>query len=257
MSSDSDQRKAARTDQPAASYDVGFGKPPLHSRFKPGQSGNPKGRPKGSRNRQPPPALQDDDLREIIRKEAYRMVPINDANGTTTIPMVQAVARSIAVNAVKGSQRAQRHFAELVSAAEREDRRERVAALGAALDYKLTWERELERRKKLGISGPEPLPHPDHIVIDIPAGKVRVKGPATKEEKVAWARWDAYRLSLEEELSELKALRDDPDCPNRDEVLADIEQIETVLTMIQLALGGSRRAMQLLEGLDLPEEDGG
>lgn len=29
---------------------VGYGKPPVHSRFKPGQSGNPKGRPKGQRN---------------------------------------------------------------------------------------------------------------------------------------------------------------------------------------------------------------
>jgi Family of unknown function (DUF5681) len=31
-------------------YDVGRGKPPKHTRFKPGQSGNPRGRPKGSRN---------------------------------------------------------------------------------------------------------------------------------------------------------------------------------------------------------------
>ena len=31
-------------------YEVGRGKPPLHTRFKPGQSGNPKGRPKGVRN---------------------------------------------------------------------------------------------------------------------------------------------------------------------------------------------------------------
>jgi len=31
-------------------YDVGYGKPPLHTRFKPGQSGNPKGRHKGLRN---------------------------------------------------------------------------------------------------------------------------------------------------------------------------------------------------------------
>ncbi len=30
--------------------DVGYGRPPRHSRFEPGQSGNPKGRPKGSRN---------------------------------------------------------------------------------------------------------------------------------------------------------------------------------------------------------------
>ncbi len=30
-------------------YDVGYKKPPIHSRFPPGQSGNPKGRPKGAK----------------------------------------------------------------------------------------------------------------------------------------------------------------------------------------------------------------
>jgi hypothetical protein len=31
-------------------YSVGYGRPPKHTRFKPGRSGNPKGRPRGSRN---------------------------------------------------------------------------------------------------------------------------------------------------------------------------------------------------------------
>ncbi len=31
-------------------YDVGYGKPPLHTRFRKGQSGNPKGRSKGTKN---------------------------------------------------------------------------------------------------------------------------------------------------------------------------------------------------------------
>ena len=31
-------------------YQVGYGHPPTHTRFKPGQSGNPKGRPKGAKN---------------------------------------------------------------------------------------------------------------------------------------------------------------------------------------------------------------
>lgn len=33
-----------------APYEVGYGKPPKATRFKPGQSGNPRGRRKGSRN---------------------------------------------------------------------------------------------------------------------------------------------------------------------------------------------------------------
>jgi hypothetical protein len=32
------------------SYSVGYGKPPTHSQFRPGQSGNPAGRRKGVRN---------------------------------------------------------------------------------------------------------------------------------------------------------------------------------------------------------------
>ena len=32
------------------SYEIGYGKPPKHSRFRKGQTGNPKGRPKGTRN---------------------------------------------------------------------------------------------------------------------------------------------------------------------------------------------------------------
>jgi hypothetical protein len=31
-------------------YEVGYGKPPLHTRFQKGQSGNPQGRPRGSKS---------------------------------------------------------------------------------------------------------------------------------------------------------------------------------------------------------------
>jgi hypothetical protein len=48
--------REARTDEERQAlldglpHEVGFAKPPKSTQFKPGQSGNPKGRPKGSRN---------------------------------------------------------------------------------------------------------------------------------------------------------------------------------------------------------------
>ena len=41
---------AQEGEAPVGQDTVGYGRPPLHSRFKPGQSGNAKGRPRGKRN---------------------------------------------------------------------------------------------------------------------------------------------------------------------------------------------------------------
>jgi Family of unknown function (DUF5681) len=38
------------SDDDAGDYKVGYKKPPLHTRFKKGQSGNPRGRPRGAKN---------------------------------------------------------------------------------------------------------------------------------------------------------------------------------------------------------------
>ena len=40
----------AISDDDARDYKVGYKKPPLHTRFKKGQSGNPRGRPRGAKN---------------------------------------------------------------------------------------------------------------------------------------------------------------------------------------------------------------
>jgi hypothetical protein len=42
------RKKKVRTR--GARYSIGYGRPPTSSQFRPGQSGNPKGRPKGARN---------------------------------------------------------------------------------------------------------------------------------------------------------------------------------------------------------------
>jgi hypothetical protein len=221
----------------ASDYDVGFGKPPLTSRFKPGQSGNPKGRPKGSKNRAKLPELHEERLKTIILEEAYRSVSVNDARGPVTMPMAQAVVRSLAVNAAKGNQRAQRLFTQILAATETENKRLHDEWLDTAITYKVEWEREIARCQRLGIEAPSPLPHPDHIVIDMSTGKVRITGPMTKEEKQHLDRLRERKVDFEQELAELQQLLiDEPDYPHRKFVEDDIEQDKKIVAMISKAI---------------------
>ena len=49
-------------------YDVGYGKPPVTTRFKKGKSGNPRGRRKGAKNKLP--TLNEERLKSIVIGEA-------------------------------------------------------------------------------------------------------------------------------------------------------------------------------------------
>jgi hypothetical protein len=126
--------------------------------------------------------------------------------------MAQAVIRSMAVNAAKGNQRAQRLFTQLLSTIERDNKQLHDEWLDAAINYKVEWERELERRKKYRTEAPEPVPHPDHVVIDMQTGSVRITGPMTKEEKAAWDDWKSSRTDAEQDNAHIgQILSRDPD----------------------------------------------
>lgn len=94
-------------------YDVGYGKPPKDTRFKPGKSGNPKGRTRGSKHKRP--GMHEERMKDFILDEAYRDITIREGHRSVTIPMAQAVMRSLVVNAARGQHRAQRLFSELLA----------------------------------------------------------------------------------------------------------------------------------------------
>ncbi|MCB1328394.1 MAG: hypothetical protein KDK28_02565 [Maritimibacter sp.] len=220
-----------------ADYEVGYGKPPKHSRFRPGESGNPKGRPKGSKNKAQSPLAER--MKDIIIDEAYRGISVRDGDRTVTVPMAQAVIRSMSLKAAKGDHRSQRLFAELLSSTESANRLLQEEWFKTALEYKIDWTDELERRKRFGITDlPPPLPHPDHIKLDPRNGTVRITGPMTEEEKVDWDRIVQIRDSFQEECDWLVAEIEKAEEPDLLGVLKkDLELNRRILARANRALG--------------------
>ncbi len=85
---------------------AGYGKPPKASQYKPGQSGNPKGRPKGARN-----------LLKLISKHAARKVTVIEGGVEKKMPRIDVVISALFNKASKGDVSAARLLTNLILAA--------------------------------------------------------------------------------------------------------------------------------------------
>jgi Family of unknown function (DUF5681) len=199
-------------------YEVGYCKPPATTRFRKGQSGNPHGRPKEAKNKLP--ARNEERMKSILIEEAYRAIKVRDGSREVTIPMIRAVVRSMALTAAKEHARSQRMFTVLLQATEKEQKAEQDSILEFAIEYKMEWEAELERQKALGIVAPDPVPHPDHLII-MKAGEVRIREPEAREGK---AKWDRLRDRKHECLLEIRELKElQKEMPDNKFIQDDIE----------------------------------
>jgi hypothetical protein len=80
--------------------DVGYGKPPKSTRFKKGQSGNPKGRPKGTKN-----------IASIVGQVCRERVRVKgDNGGTYYMTKIEAIMKQLTNQAARGDMKATRMF---------------------------------------------------------------------------------------------------------------------------------------------------
>ncbi len=100
-------------DATAGQYEVGYGKPPVSTRFVKGQSGNPRGRPRKSKPQ--PPRLSDAPSDGYLEEEAYRPVALRENGQGIELPTTQAVVRALAMGAIKGNRLSQKYFLERVA----------------------------------------------------------------------------------------------------------------------------------------------
>jgi hypothetical protein len=75
----------------ATNYEVGYGNPPKEHRFKPGQSGNRKGRPRGTKN-----------TGTLLRELLDRKVEVRSGSTLRKISLRQAILTRFAEAALKG-----------------------------------------------------------------------------------------------------------------------------------------------------------
>jgi Family of unknown function (DUF5681) len=89
-----------------SAYEVGFGKPPEHSRFRKGRSGNPKGRPKGKRN-----------LATVLERTLQEKVVVNENGVRRTVTKLEAAVKQLVNKAAAGDLAALRQLTALAGSA--------------------------------------------------------------------------------------------------------------------------------------------
>jgi Family of unknown function (DUF5681) len=80
-----------RNEAPPTDYAVGFGRPPKHSQFRPGKSGNPRGRPKKRAS-----------LQDIVTAVLFEKMEVRVGERTHKIASVDALVRTAMNRALKG-----------------------------------------------------------------------------------------------------------------------------------------------------------
>lgn len=77
---------------PRAALKVGYGKPPIQHRFKPGQSGNPRGRPKGKKSEA-----------TILYELLNRNITVREGGKPRKITVLEAILLRFTEDALKGN----------------------------------------------------------------------------------------------------------------------------------------------------------
>ena len=90
--------------EPTKAYEVGFGRPPRHTRFRAGKSGNPKGNAKGAVN-----------LATDVQDELAERIGIREGGRNLKVSKQRALVKALLARGLKGDTRAAGLLLQLVA----------------------------------------------------------------------------------------------------------------------------------------------
>lgn len=158
-------------------YGGGYKRPPKDTRYKKGQSGNPKGRPKNS-------VVGMGDSRSanaLALREAERLIKVREGDEIRQMSAIEAVHRAQYGSATRENAYSQKHIIERYDRAERERRRQMIEDIELVERYVAECRKAIAEAEHKGEPPPTFLPHPDDVVIDHERG-VRFIGPLNQDQ---------------------------------------------------------------------------
>lgn len=182
--------KKKKKDQ-GSDYEVGYGKPPKHTRFQPEQSGNPGGRPV----KRHIPSLWKilDPLNTTILEQTARGLTIRTPNGKKTISQLEAALEKLFKMGLEGNRLSLVTYLEFVQNAQDKQKEMVQEVFRAALLHHQVYAEPFETAEREGRPVPKVLPHPKDVIIDLwnTDHPVQIVGPIT------WTEQEELEKNLE------------------------------------------------------------
>ena len=135
-------------------YEVGYRKPPRHTRFQKGHSGNPRGRPKQAKN-----------LKSDLLEELQERILVREGSTQRQLSKRRAVLKSLTMKAIKGDTRAIALVLNTILRLVEVDDAEEVVAVSLNEDEQAivaSFEERVRRRLKQEAGNDQPT-HTPHI----------------------------------------------------------------------------------------------
>ena len=126
-------------------YEVGYRRPPASGRFRPGTSGNPRGRPKGSRN-----------FITLLEQELNKTISVTENGRKRKLTRLQAIVKRMVSSALAGDQRALLNLLEIMRRTGRFDAPAAEALLPD--NYEQLLEAFIEQRRQRPARSDSPAP---------------------------------------------------------------------------------------------------